>query len=165
MLLLLLAWACGGDKPCGEDTCPLGTTCEEGECVSRSCATSTQCPVGFYCEQDGTCEQGCEVDGDCLVGSKCTDGECAESRCTSSNLDCGWRESCVEGACVDQGDPYCAPCTQDPQCGAGNICWAGEWCGVDCASDGCPGGFVCQEVSHTDGVVHSVCLSACWLFR
>lgn len=168
-MIALLGWllGCGGGGACGADTCPLGTSCEDGECVSRYCATSTQCALGYHCTSDGTCAAGCQSDDDCRIGSSCgDDGACHENACAVTETDCRWREVCTRGECVDVGEPYCASCTTDAQCGAGNICWAGAWCGVPCGAGGaCPAGFACTTVAHTDGETYDVCLSACWLMR
>jgi hypothetical protein len=163
VIALFLAWACGG-KTCGSEGCPLGTSCEDGECVSRSCATSTQCPLGYHCGGDGTCVAGCQQADDCALGSRCVASECREAECEVTALDCRWREWCEGGTCRDAGAPFCEPCTADAQCGEGNVCWAGEWCGIDCEATGsCPAGFACTELTHTDEQVHHVCLAACWL--
>jgi Cys-rich repeat protein len=160
---MILWWwwaACGGD--CGE-TCPLGTTCDAGECVQRRCATSAQCALGHTCSEDGACVEGCAADADCPVGATCAQGRCEALPCTVTAIDCGWREECRAGVCEDVGEPYCRPCTDDAQCGAGNTCWAGEWCGVPCGAGGaCPAGFACLAVEQEGGTV-DLCLSACWL--
>ncbi len=168
-MIALLGWlfACATRPVCGDDTCPLGSSCEDGQCVSRLCATSAQCALGYHCNRDGTCEAGCQVDLDCPVGSVCNDdGECRERACVDTVTDCRWRQWCQSGECRDAGEPYCAACTGDAQCGAGNICWADQWCGVACGEGGaCPAGFTCTAIDHTDGEVHDVCLAACWLER
>lgn len=161
--VLLLLLGCGSD--CG-DTCPLGTACDAGTCVARACATSDQCPLDHHCTADGACAEGCRAPADCPVGSVCGgDGACVRAACVDTATDCGWREECRAGRCVDAGAAYCAPCARDAECsGRDDICFAGEWCGVACGAGGaCPAGFDCTEVAHTDGAVHRVCLAACWL--
>ena len=167
-MIALLWWAGGcGSAECGPDreSCPLGTSCEDGQCVTRLCASSLQCPLEYHCTRAGECASGCAVDDDCAVGRACdTDGTCVETPCVDAAIDCRFGQWCVSGTCVDAGDPYCQACTTDAECGAGNICWADEWCGVDCSVDPtCPAALSCTHVDHSDGLPHEVCLGACWI--
>lgn len=163
-MIWLALLACRGRIECDRDEpCPFGGSCEDGACVYRACATSQQCPLEHHCSPDGECLVGCASATDCRAGEACEGGACVEPPCTSTKVDCAFREVCVDGRCVDAGEPYCQPCTTDEECGPGNVCWADEWCGVDC-SDGsaCPAAFECLEVTE-DGADHELCLGACWL--
>lgn len=156
----MLLWSCRG-PPCGE--CELGQICVDGTCLVRTCSTSTQCPLDFHCTPLGDCAPGCVQDSDCGAAESCEAGQCAPRACEDTRLDCDYRQRCVEGACVDAGAAYCAPCRVDGDCGEGNLCWAGEWCGVDCASGPeCPAGFECVPVEH-EGQDRQVCMAACWM--
>ena len=164
MILWAALLACRGPNECSADEpCPFGGSCEAGECVYRQCATSLQCPLDHHCSQGGECVAGCASAADCHAGEQCTGGVCSEAPCTSTKVDCAFREECVDGTCVDAGEPYCKACTTDAECGPGNVCWADEWCGVDCSGgESCPAAFECLPVEE-DGVAHELCLAACWL--
>ena len=163
MILWLLA-ACRTPTCTMHEECGFGEMCEAGACVGRSCASSTQCAMEEHCDDDGRCVPGCEIDTDCLAGSSCEAGSCVEDACVETRTDCGYREQCVDGACVDAGAPHCSPCSTDDQCGAGNLCWIDEWCAVDC-SDGsaCPAGFECLAVDDPEDGPRQVCISSCWM--
>ena len=159
ILAFWLWWACSSD--CG-DACAVGEVCEEGVCVQRSCATSTQCPLGTHCGPDGDCLDGCREVTDCALGQDCVDQVCIDATCKDASIDCEWGEWCNEGTCEPADDRYCRACTTDAECD-GSLCWAGEWCAPECGPDAaCPAGYVCTEVAVGKGVA-SVCLSGCWL--
>lgn len=162
MIALLVLLSCRDDAGCSTSRdCALGESCDAGTCVPRTCASSDQCAPERFCDAGGQCREGCAADTDCLAGRACVDGACEDEACADTRLDCGFREFCVDGACEDAGDPYCAPCATDAECGEGNVCWAGEWCGVDCSQgQACPSGFDCLEVSPGGP---RLCLGACWL--
>lgn len=165
-MIALLWLACRGPACVSTADCGFGETCDAGTCEGRNCATSAQCGMETYCAEDGHCLPGCALDTDCLAGDSCDAGVCTENSCVDTRVDCGYREHCTDGSCVDAGEPHCAACTTDDECGAANLCWVGEWCAVDC-SDGseCPGGFECLEVTDDGGEVHQVCITSCWLFQ
>ena len=81
---------CSESIPCG-----FGETCQEGTCVSQSCATSSQCPMESYCDK-GSCITGCQVDEDCYPGNSCdvASSLCQTARCTDSQIDCDFKEIC-----------------------------------------------------------------------
>jgi hypothetical protein len=177
---LILAVGCGGgggSYECSEEVaCAFGETCVDGRCEAPSCNTSSQCPMEYYCSSDRSCEPGCEGESDCYPGFSCNLDEqvCEKEACEETAVDCGYREFCNTGTgdCYDAGDQYCRSCTEDNQCGDGNICWAG-YCGVDCTYNDCPGGFTCfpvdpnGNITSTDlgNVVGYQCLTYCWLYE
>lgn len=163
--MILLAWwmACRGD-PC-DGACLVDELCIDGVCLARTCATSTECPLGFHCSPAGDCEEGCEFDADCGAVESCVAGSCAARACTDTQIDCDYREFCTDGVCVDAGAPYCAPCTEDRDCVLGAVCFADQWCGVDCAEGAqCPAGFDCLPLEH-EGAERQICMAACWMME
>src|SRR5688572_8180032 len=82
---------CSEDVPCTR----VGEVCVEGQCEEARCASSSQCPMETYCDA-GDCLPGCREDEDCLPGSTCDLelAECVEEECTSTVVDCGYREFC-----------------------------------------------------------------------
>ncbi|MEQ1568932.1 MAG: hypothetical protein ABMA64_25060 [Myxococcota bacterium] len=161
MIALWLA-GCRGD-PCG-DSCGFDEECQAGVCVVRNCTTSDQCPLGFHCDPLGDCLEGCEVSADCPTVDRCdSDGACVPRDCERTSTDCEYREFCEDGACVDAGEPFCKACTTNEECGEGNLCWADEWCGVDCSGgQECPAGFQCNPIDEDDQS-WLVCVAACWM--
>ena len=62
MVLLFFAFFLGCTEEvaeCSEElACGFGEVCQDGTCLSQSCATSTQCDMESYCDQ-GSCVDGC----------------------------------------------------------------------------------------------------------
>ena len=160
---------CSENVPCG-----FGETCQEGTCVSQSCATSSQCPMENYCDK-GACVTGCQGDEDCYPGNSCDLGtnSCQTAHCTDSQIDCDFKEICnvVTGECVEASGIYCRECELNSECGgSGNVCmhWGLErsFCGVTCESESdCPSGFTCIDWNDTEtGQLVRQCATYCWLY-
>jgi hypothetical protein len=172
ILTLLLLLGCPSKKTeCDEDNpCAFGSVCVEGVCEAQSCATSSQCGIEQYCK-DHSCVDGCQTDDDCKFGDLCdaAAGECVSATCTDTHLDCGFGEFCSPaGECYDANGYYCAPCSDDGDCGgseSGNYCLSG-YCGVECVDDhDCPGGYDCLPVQDYNGnVIAHNCYTRCYLY-
>ncbi|MCB9777006.1 MAG: hypothetical protein H6742_00415 [Alphaproteobacteria bacterium] len=170
---LMLVLACGSPTECDEATpCGFGAVCVEGGCVQATCATSAQCPMESHCD-GGACAAGCGDDLDCFPGDACQpDGSCASAECEDGRVDCAFGEFCDtdRGDCVDAGDPYCAQCRSDADCGDGNLCYGwgdnGDWCAVACHSEqDCPAGYSCSVLGDGAGnPIGSYCITWCWLY-
>ena len=156
-------WQCDAETPCG-----FGEVCIQGQCISGRCSTSAQCAMEQYCS-NRECVPGCQVSEDCYPGSSCNQnkGQCEESGCVETHVDCGFREFCNAGTgeCYDAGSLYCQPCNSHNQCaGAGNLCLSG-FCGVDCSSGKeCPAGFDCFGFMYGSTPVFQ-CWTACELYE
>lgn len=175
-MIHFLIWALGaflacsgsGELECDEETaCSFGQVCVEGQCVTKSCATSAQCPMEHTCD-DGTCTAGCGDESDCYPGDTCGEnGTCEAKACRETHLDCGFKEFCNEfsGECYDAGGYYCKTCNDDNDCGGnGNYCYGG-FCGVTCEVDtDCPSGFQCYAFSDGLGVQFYQCYTACGVY-
>lgn len=172
IIALASVWliACGGppDAVCTQDIpCGWGETCVGGTCRAGICATSAQCPMEQHCDS-GACVEGCERDSDCFPGAACEpeSGVCQSTRCEDTRVDCGFREFCdpTSGDCFDAGSQYCRPCTDNTDCGVGNVCFA-RGCGVDCALDPCPNGFDCIPIVDNAGQIQTYqCITYCWIY-
>jgi hypothetical protein len=112
----------------------------------------------------------------CPAGETCIAGSCrgpVPPAC-ARNEDCNTGESCIAGSCVvvpPRGcDPPCAsgqicgptgdctkPCTQDTECGAGQVCRAGG-CVNRCDADAeCGEGRKCDKILDIGGCVATIC--------
>ncbi len=163
-------FACDGDTECSEEvSCSFGAVCIEGECITKSCSTSSQCPMAHFCD-DGTCAEGCADEYDCYPGDSCTEeGTCEAKDCRDTHLDCGFKEFCNEfsGECYDAGGYYCRTCNDDNDCGGnGNYCTSSGYCGVTCETNNdCPSGFQCYAFVNSVGEVQFYqCYTACWVY-
>lgn len=178
MVLLFFAFFLGCTEEvaeCSEDlACGFGEVCQDGTCLSQSCATSTQCDMESYCDQ-GSCVDGCLGDSDCFPGDSCNVEEetCEEAHCTDSHIDCDFKEVCnsVTGDCSEASGIYCKDCEQNNDCGGnGNVCmhWGLErdFCGVTCDTENdCPAGFTCIDWNDTEtGQLVRQCATYCWLY-
>lgn len=95
--------------------------CRGGTCYSCSSGRDDDC-VSWYCRAAGDCPSDylCDVNHRCVAlggGSTPTPG--------------------TTPTCARPSD-----CTSDQNCGADNLCHSG-----DCATSGCPGGFICKLAS------------------
>jgi hypothetical protein len=133
-----------------------GTGTTEVEEESKVCADGIPCAGGVCLPSaDGTevCAKGCS--SSCPPGSICKliaqDGEFPKPYC------------------VDIQALLCNPCLTDSECNLSvdlhfNRCvkhgTSGSYCAANCGVTGasCPGGYACQEVEGTDGVVTEQCL-------
>ncbi len=167
----LFPWAgCKNASECSEQVeCPLGSTCVQGICQERRCATSAQCGMEQFCE-NGSCVDGCAADEDCYPGDACnTDiASCEAAECADSHRDCAFKEFCnlATGDCYEATGYYCAACADDSDCGAEeNLCYYG-YCLVSCQSnEDCPSGFDCVPFVDYAGNVQSYqCYTICWLY-
>jgi hypothetical protein len=136
---------CGGGNYCdGNGTCQtlpgctqesdcasLGLTCNvgQGQCVrARACASSSECttPPTTYCNL--------------------ATGFCAQPLCTNGGVTCNANQTCAaDGRCVTGGG---GACTNDTQCGAGQICevvGSSGQCVVGCRNNSdCENGQQCD---------------------
>ncbi len=175
VLLVGLAAGCKEDQAQCSEASPcegFGETCVRGECVSRSCANSSQCPMEQFCE-DGSCAEGCAEDSDCYADSFCAEGKCAASGCRETSLDCDFKEFCdvATGDCYEAAGYYCRECQDDADCGGnGNTCLGfgmyGNYCGVTCETSlDCPATFDCVPISDSSGnIISQQCLTYCWIY-
>jgi hypothetical protein len=86
--------------------CPIGSTCQQGVCVTASaCTTSTDCPNDTPLCSGGVCAS-CTDDEPCHAGTYCIQGKCVSaSGCVTSN-DCPYDNGmCIGGQCG-----ACVPC-------------------------------------------------------
>ncbi len=176
-LALAAALTAGGCKPeCEQNLhCAVGEICDDGRCVARDCADSSECPIESYCSDDsGACTEGCQSDRDCYPYQTCDDeGACVGAGCRSTVLDCSMGEFCdpITGECFEATGAYCRECDDENDCGTGNMCLSigsptGQtYCGVDCSSgQECPRGYSCGAVQDISGnIVGYQCITACWL--
>lgn len=160
---------CSETVPCG-----FGETCQEGVCVSQTCATSAQCEMETHCSK-GSCVDGCAEDSDCFPGDICDleSGTCQAGACTDSHIDCDFKEFCngVTGECAEASGIYCKSCELNSECGGnGNVCmhWGlqRDFCGVSCEVESdCPSGFSCMDWNDTEtGRIVRQCATYCWLY-
>ena len=141
--------------------CPALEICLSGLCRNatasqRSCTINSQCKPGEVCK-DGLClsltasGRPCGADGDCPPGEVCHNGACRHGdgpRTCRDLYDCGARQSCLQGSCVD--DPTSnLPCQSHVDCAPGQrclvgICRPGGSSGRNCSRDtDCPAGENC----------------------
>ncbi|MBN2195708.1 MAG: hypothetical protein JW751_23005 [Polyangiaceae bacterium] len=173
---------CNGLVDDGDDLCPAGRFCYEGNCVP-SCSTGE-----FQCDLDRVCEQNVCVLPDCLgiecpPGQACREGackdpctdavcpnpgeECQLGRCVDpcAAITCAAGRVCERGLCVS--DCNCRPCAEGLECGADGrckdpacanvVCDAGLVCHLGtcvdpCAVANCPGGAECIDGRCVDPV-------------
>ena len=161
---IILTWTLppynGGTCTEPDCECPLGTDCENGECVPEcecGCTdTCTEpdcvCPPGTDCENGECvpeCECGCtdngictEPDCECPPGTDCENGECVpececgctDSTCTEPDCECPPGTDCENGECVPECECGCTDgiCTEpDCECPPGTDCENGE-CVPEC---------------------------------
>jgi len=156
----------------GSEDCPLGATCQQGECVACTvdsqcggevcrdgacvpCSAAEACGGDLVCnEPTGFC-QDCLVNLDCDAGSACVAGHCFAG-CEMDD-DCGVAAYCVSAACVEcrgnidcPGTEWCdaglcqPQCSVDANCSGGRICDQGtRTCVLPCSA-GCPTGQTCD---------------------
>ncbi|MEC7948889.1 MAG: hypothetical protein VX265_15075, partial [Myxococcota bacterium] len=160
---------CSQDTPCGAFA-----SCVDGQCVAKSCGTSTDCGMQSYCDA-GECQPGCQSSDDCYPDEVCdaATASCAAAACRDTSLDCGFREFCdpAAGDCYEASGYYCSDCRDDSDCGGnGNLCLnfgaPGAFCGVTCdTTRDCPSGFECLPVGDASGnIISNQCLTYCWLY-
>jgi hypothetical protein len=155
-------------------SCPAGTICAEGECVTpmavcddgvcsgtencATCAGDCACPEGATCATErGVCVQGCaptcgaRTCGDDGCGGTC--GACAgdticdaTGQCVARSADCG-DQTCDAASGEDCATcpADCGACCGDGQCGGGQ----GENCSTCPADCVCGAGQVCDGGSRT----------------
>ena len=164
------------------DDCDVG---EDSDCVSGNCVDSTcECLVDADCtplEPAYVCNSAlsfciypksfggaCAEDADCEAGLVCDllTETCAE--CVI-NSDCG-SGTCLDGICLNAGQPFRQPCIETDDCEAGLTC-EGNLClecvdNIDCGSDICYFGIClvvpdahkrCDETADCEGA--EVCTS------
>lgn len=116
------------------ESCPEGTVCLEGECLSSACKPlSARCeedgvqvcaPDGFGwsavmpCPDDTICQEGVCVQMDCEPGETACGGDkvlvCAEDGMTWEAQECDEDQLCFDGQCIE--------CVKDADCDQGLSC-------------------------------------------
>jgi len=167
---------CKGGMCLGVSTmCLFGGSCnpDTGECEIGKDCTTEPCPPGQYCATDkkcAFCPPYTKYDGtECKEGYDCTDSVCLEGTvCNEDTGECGPCSSDTQcgtgGHCVDNLCSYCpenAPywntvakvceskdCKTDGDCPDGSKCESGECDPIDCTTEPCPPGSVCNETTN-----------------
>lgn len=125
---------CAESSVCGASSSSSGSDCNAPQecvsecCVNNICSTQNICGAssssgsGTPCTYAADCPSGCCVNQFCAAASVCTGSSSGASSGASSSgvyeckpacTDC---ENCVNGACVDNGDPDCEPSVCEPAC-------------------------------------------------
>ncbi|HEY4178605.1 MAG TPA: DUF4215 domain-containing protein [Kofleriaceae bacterium] len=128
--------------PCGDNDCPSGTVCHDGQ----QCVTT---------EQLTACDQHAEGDpctAETAAGT-CSDGVCVSARCGNSIVEVG--EVCDDGNRIS-GDGCREDCLSDESCGNG-LLDRGESC--DCGSSAESKPAFCTSVN--DDVLTAECDTTC----
>ena len=118
------------------ESCPDGTSCEEGECVAAECA-----PLEARCLENAV--QICSPDGsgwsapmDCPEGKLCREGTCMEPDCEPME------KVCIDNkvlTCGTDGTNWLATPCED-----GEVCFEGQC--IECIKhEDCPEGLACVE--------------------
>ena len=118
-------------RACRAVTCPVGQTCEDGECREVECDAMS-------------CPSTCESDSDCAPPSSCATPHCVEGTCLFAREPgaCLSTEVCdLERGCVDVGDAG-VDSGPDAGCGCGGRACGSDGCGGDCGT--CGAGQVCD---------------------
>ncbi|MGC4118303.1 MAG: hypothetical protein QM765_27870 [Myxococcales bacterium] len=147
----------------GRRTCQTGcrdiTSCGDGEeCIYDACPKCVNCPCHGQCQSKATCKS----DAECSTGEICTDDASCTLRCVAgcrTDADCRADQYCPPTLpCVGCGcaHPTCEPrpfvCTDDAQCGPGQICTyddtfqcsGDKHCKSGCLENAdCPAGEMC----------------------
>ena len=111
------------------------------ECASTYCMSYAQ---GDFCTKP--CDEGCPDGWSCQqVQNPHGDG--------------------MVSLCAMQQQQLCMPCTQNAVCGVGNANWCmtmdnGSFCAMDCTFQSCPEGYVCKNVTDSDGNTGRQCMPA-----
>lgn len=113
--------------------------CGEGVCRGGSCVEEA---TGDACWADGECTGGQGCLGlhlcQCVPGAGACDlpsapGRCgvAADSCCSKDVDCGAGEICVAGQCGVKPQKALDDCWLDEHCGVGRVCEGASLCGCD----------------------------------
>ncbi len=117
------------------ESCPEGTECVEGECISNACEPlSTQCLDGGVqvCSPSGS---GWSDPMPCAEGQICQGGLCVEETCEPGAKECVDNKAII---CDEEGK------TLIIQCDEGEVCFAGEC--IECTKDAdCGDGLACVD--------------------
>ncbi len=121
-------------------TCRLGSQCQSGNCVDRTCCGTPSCPAGELCSVigfEGQCHPKNPMGDPCTDPSQCESQFCVDGACCSTSS-CPDGEFCNTGNCGPPSTPG-TPCTDGPQCTTG-FC-VDRTC---CTTITCPGGERCD---------------------
>ncbi|PTL77418.1 MYXO-CTERM sorting domain-containing protein [Vitiosangium sp. GDMCC 1.1324] len=145
--------------PCGSGgtACPSGSTCVATR-GSTYCLKQCQPDVATACREDYICEP------DATAGNVCIPTCVYEADCQS-----GFTCRICDGRCIPKKTPGVSigdACTDDAQCGTGQVCLkvnghpqgiCSQPCGTGACSS-CPDGSTCQQVGSSKA---SMCVSTC----
>lgn len=123
---------CDGVIDNGDNLCPAGQVCVQGNCVGSCSQTEFPCPSNLVCSGQYCVEPAC-AGVICPTGLVCRGGQCMDA---CSGVTCPLGQMCETGICVD-------PCV-NVTCEAGTVCANGA-CVAACGCAGCPAGKVCKS--------------------
>lgn len=129
--------------------CTNDRVCSKGECIQApQCYYTSDCNSGYTCSSN-TCVK---VAPDCTYNSECADGyECKDEKCVKlpeedeceKNGDCGFREICDDGFCIDEKGNEC---DKDLDCKSSYLCNDGYCKLKECKIDyDCKYGYSCDK--------------------
>lgn len=118
---------------CLSVTCPVGSECQNGECISLNKPCTKLCVIGSTCV-DGQCVPDTTVVAPidrcalmrCIQGYYCQNGKCIRQLDLCSRILCAPGSICQNGRCIQQVIDLCATV----KCSAGYMCKGGQ-CVVD----------------------------------
>jgi hypothetical protein len=150
-----------GDRICTENDIPQGG-CPPGQ--QRWCDEPTYCGWGWQtCLSDGTWTDCVEA-----AGGRRPNTDCACSFNMFNPLCCEDRDTCIippgtsGRVCTNGTLLLCGTCTNDNDCPEGGICittnTSESFCGQDCSTEGCPGGYECRGVVDKEGRAYRQCI-------
>jgi hypothetical protein len=174
--------------PCSTVTCPGGTECVYGECLTpctmdTDCPGSDVCPFGDYCEPSCLTDEECQPDGYCQDQTFCDYCQAFELACDGNDEDCNGAPDdggvCSTGFCGDDAiDPPSEVCDgmnlgglgcpdADPSFHSGTLLCAGDCMSfdvTDCSEEICDNdmdddGDRLSDCSDSDCVADALCCS------
>ncbi len=145
---------------------------EDGVCFlypgSCGCTTTADCDTPGHECVDGFCiDPPCRMDADCDEGLICfaATGDCIVPPCLNDS-ECAPNEICDDGECILERDcEICAPCEDNPDCGAVGICLTDGVnpgvCTRSCPNGDadCPGDSECFTFTPGDGNEYPLCFN------
>ncbi len=130
---------CNGSIDDGDNLCPTGQICYQGNCVGPCSNSEFACKSGQACVGAGYCVNQACANVTCAADQKCVNqngtGVCVGG-CTGVN--CGLGQQCVAGTCVDLCSVRTTPCPTNFVCQNGA-------CVPDCNCLPCADGLACAS--------------------